>query len=312
MYKYLITGGAGFIGSNIARELVEKGEMVKVLDNYSTGKRENIFPIKDKIEIFEGDVRSLNIVERAMKEVDYVLHQAALPSVARSIDDPTTSNEVNIAGTLNVLIAARNAKVKRVIFASSSSIYGANPELPKVETMMPMPISPYAISKFTGEMYCKTFFSLYGLETVCLRYFNVFGPNQDPSSQYAAVIPKFIDMIRKGRSPEIYGDGEQARDFTYVKNVVKANLLACEKKGIAGEVFNVACQKMTSINILVTLINKILKTEIKPIYMEARIGEVKQSLANISKAIRIINYSPEYDLEQGLIETIKSQNIFKY
>lgn len=239
--KYLVTGGAGFIGSNIVEELVDRNESVRVLDNLSTGRRENIEPFMDKIEFIEGDLRDLDAVRKAVEGVDYVLHQGALPSVPRSIDEPLTTNEVNVNGTLKVLIAARDAGVKRVVYASSSSIYGNSEVLPKREDMPPNPLSPYAISKLAGENYCRIFYQIYGLETVCLRYFNVFGPRQDPTSQYSAVIPKFINAMLNGERPIIYGDGKQSRDFTFVANVVQANLLACEANGVAGELFNVAC-----------------------------------------------------------------------
>jgi nucleoside-diphosphate-sugar epimerase len=221
---YLVTGGAGFIGSNIAERLVQQGERVRVLDNFATGKRENIAPWLDRIELIEGDVRDPETVRRAMEGVEYVLHQAALPSVPRSVADPLTTHQVNATGTLNVLLAAREAGVKRLVYASSSSVYGNNPELPKREDMPTNPLSPYAVSKLAGEQYCRTFAQVYGLDTVCLRYFNVFGPRQDPASQYAAVVPKFVTAMLNGGQPVIYGDGTQSRDFTYVENVVEINL----------------------------------------------------------------------------------------
>jgi len=253
MAKYLVTGGAGFIGSHIVEELLNRGEFVRVLDNFSTGRRQNILPFIDNpnFELIEGDLRSYHIVLEAVRGIDYVLHQGALPSVPRSVKDPITTNDVNVNGTLNILDASINAGVKRVVFASSSSIYGNSEELPKREDMKPAPESPYAISKYAGERYCQIFTKLYGLETVCLRYFNVFGPRQDPNSQYSAVIPKFIRLIKEGQSPIIYGDGEASRDFTYVVNVVNANLLACTSKYAVGEVFNIACGGSITINQLV-------------------------------------------------------------
>jgi nucleoside-diphosphate-sugar epimerase len=305
MSLYLVTGGAGFIGSNIIEELVKRGEKVRILDNFSTGKRENLTPFLDQIEMMEGDIRSYHIVRKAVEGVDFVLHQAALPSVPRSIADPVTTNEVNVGGTLNVLDAARDVGVKRLVFASSSSIYGDNETLPKVEDMPPRPLSPYAVAKLAGEKYCQVFFSIYGLKTVALRYFNVFGPRQDPTSQYSAVIPKFISMIKKGQSPLIFGDGEQSRDFTYVENVVHANLLACaENEDAAGEVFNIACGKRITVNRLVESINESLGKDVKPQYAEPRAGDVKHSLANIAKAQRFLGYSVMKEFGEALGELI--------
>ncbi len=266
MASYLVTGGAGFIGSHIVETLLQRGERVRVLDNFSTGKRENIKPFLDRIELIEGDIRSYHTVREAVDGVDFILHQAALPSVPRSVKDPITSNEVNVTGTLNILDAARDAKVKRLIYASSSSIYGDLEVLPKTEDMLPRPLSPYAVAKLSGEKYCQVFTRLYGLETVSLRYFNVFGPRQDPHSQYSAVIPKFVDLIRSGQQPLVHGDGEQSRDFTYVGNVVHANLLACEQglEELAGEVFNIACGRRITINMLIKHINDLLDTAIEP------------------------------------------------
>ncbi len=305
MALYLVTGGAGFIGSNIAEQLVKRGEKVRILDDFSTGKRENIVGFKDSIELIEGDLRDLEIVNRAMKGVDFVLHQGALPSVERSIKDPLTTTKVNILGTLNVLLAAREAKVKRVVYASSSSVYGDTPTLPKKERMKTNPQSPYAITKLIGEEYCRIYYSIYGLETVCLRYFNVFGPRQDPGSQYAAVIPKFITLMLKGKSPPIYGDGEQSRDFTFIDNVVEANLETCKAKGALGEVFNIACSRRVTINELVQKLNGILGTRIKPTYQKPRKGDVRHSLADISQARKILHYSPEIGFDAGLEKTVQ-------
>ena len=299
---YLVTGGAGFIGSNIVQELAGRGEKVRVLDNFSTGKRVNIIPFIDRIELIEGDVRSYHIVREVVEGVDFILHQAALPSVPRSIDDPITTNEVNVTGTINILNAAKDAKVKRVIFASSSSIYGDLGILLKTEDMLPKPLSPYAVSKLAGEKYCQAFTRLYQLETVCLRYFNVFGPRQDPSSQYSAVIPKFIHAMKNGEAATIFDDGEQSRDFTYVDNVVLANLMACEEglEEISGEVINIACGKRVTINQLVESINQILKINIAPVYAPQRAGDVRHSLANIGKAQQFLNYKVKVEFDEGL------------
>jgi len=302
---YLVTGGAGFIGSNISGELVKRGEKVRILDNFSTGKRENIAKFKSGIELIEGDLRELEIVERAMVGVDFVLHQGALPSVERSIEDPLTTNRINILGTLNVLLAALRLGVERVVYASSSSVYGDTPTLPKKEGMKPTPQSPYAVTKLVGEEYCRIYYSIYGLETVCLRYFNVFGPRQDPGSQYAAVIPKFITLMLRGKSPPIYGDGEQSRDFTFIDNVVEANLQACTAKGAAGKVFNIACGKNVTINELVHRLNRILQTKTEPAYQSPRKGDVKYSLADISQARKILQYSPAIGFDEGLVKTVQ-------
>ena len=314
MALYLVTGGAGFIGSNIVEELLRQGEKVRVLDNFSTGKRENIAKVKgllqeeinsadvEKLEIVEGDVRSYHIVREAVDGADFVLHQAALPSVPRSVKDPLTTNEVNVVGTLNILNAAKDARVNRIVYASSSSVYGDLEVLPKTEDMLPKPLSPYAVSKLAGEKYCQVFTRLYGLETVVLRYFNVFGPRQDPASQYSAVIPKFITLIKEGQAPTIYGNGEQSRDFTYVSNVVQANLLACKQgmEELGGEVFNIAYGKRVSINELVIAINKLLNTNIESHHTDPRPGDIKHSLANIGKARQLLGYEPEVDFYEGL------------
>jgi UDP-glucose 4-epimerase len=307
---YLITGGAGFIGSNLVKELLQRGENVRVLDNFATGKRENLAPFRDhpNLEIFEGDIRSFHIVRDAVKEVDYVLHQGALPSVPRSVKDPITSNEVNILGTLNILEAAKEFGVKRVVFASSSSVYGNSETLPKVEAMPVSPMSPYAVTKYAAERYCQVFHDLYGLETVALRYFNVFGPNQDPTSQYSAVIPKFIKMIREGKRPVIYGDGTQSRDFTYVSNNVEANLLACTAPGIGGQVFNIACGQRYTLNQLVDTINTILGTHVEPLYDLERQGDVKHSLAGIDKAKTYLGFEVKTHFKEGLELLINSIN----
>lgn len=303
--RFLVTGGAGFIGSNIAKSLVEKGYAVRVLDNFATGQRTNLEPFIKDIELIEGDIRDFWTVVKATKGVDYILHQAALPSVARSIDNPLTTTEVNINGTLNILEAARFNEVQRIVYASSSSIYGDSPEMPKNEEMRPMPKSPYAITKLAGEEYCLSFFNLYGLETVALRYFNIFGPRQNPFSQYSAVIPKFINMLKNGQNPTIWGDGTTSRDFTYIDNVVNATVLACEKKAAAGNVINIACNKAFTLNELVKKLNNIVGTDIPPIYGPEKIGDVKYSLADITKAKKILGFEPEIDFDEGLRRTVE-------
>ena len=305
MYKYLVTGGAGFIGSNITQELVKRGHAVRIVDNFITGKRENIASFLDNIELIEGDIRDYETCWRALEGVDFVLHQAALPSVPRSIKDPLLTNEINIKGTLNLLLASRDAGVKRFVFASSSSVYGDDAHLPKKEGTLGNPLSPYSISKLMGEKYCQVFSQLYGLSTVCLRYFNIFGPRQDPSSQYAAVIPNFISRMLKGESPTIFGDGEQSRDFTYVSNVVEANILASKARGVSGEVFNIGCGERTTVNSLALKIKEILKEEIRPSYDEPRPGDVRHSFADISKARKMLKYEPLVPFGEGLKEAIR-------
>ncbi|MFH1097888.1 MAG: SDR family oxidoreductase [Candidatus Desantisbacteria bacterium] len=305
MARYLITGGAGFIGSNIAARLVKDKEQVRIIDNFSTGKRENIAEFLNGIEVVEADIFNLDAVREAVKGVDFVFHEAALPSVARSVADPIRANEVNITGTLNILVASRDAGVKRVVYASSSSAYGDTPTLPKKEDMKTSPLSPYAVTKLTGEEYCKVFYSLYGLETVALRYFNVFGPNQDPTSHYSAVIPKFITLMLTGNQPTIYGDGEQSRDFSYIDNVVNANLNATVAvKGI-GEAFNIACGERITLNVLCEKLNKILGTDFSPIYADSRQGDVRHSLADISKAQDCLKYFSSINVDKGLELTVE-------
>ncbi len=302
--NYLVTGGGGFIGSNIVEELLRIGHTVRVLDNFSTGKRENLQDFVNDIELIEGDVRSYHMTDRAVRGIDVVLHQAALPSVPRSINDPITSNEVNVVGTLNILEAARTHGVRRIVYASSSSVYGDNPILPKVETMIPNPLSPYAVSKLAGEHYARIFYELYGIETVALRYFNVFGPRQDPNSQYSAVIPKFIKVMLKGDSPVIYGDGEQSRDFTYVANVVKANLLAATESGAVGKAMNCATHGQVTLNGLVDELNNTLSTEISCIYEGSRPGDIKHSYANVDLLRSSTGYKPITDFITGLNYTV--------
>ena len=304
MTTYLVTGGAGFIGSNIVVELLQRGERVRVLDNFSTGRRKNLSDVLDNIELIEGDLRDLDTCRRAVRGVDYVLHQGAVPSVQRSIDDPITSNDANIKGTLNLLIAARDADVRRLVYASSSSIYGDSPTLPKQENMPLRPKSPYAVSKLAAEHYCRIFTSVFGLETVSLRYFNVFGPRQDPASHYAAVIPLFIKAMLAGKPPTIYGDGLQSRDFTYVGNNVHANLLAAMAEDVAGQVFNVACGQRYTLLELVATLNEILGMHIEPLFAPPRPGDVKHSLADISRAQAKLGYTVKVDFRAGLGKTV--------
>lgn len=305
--KYLVTGGAGFIGSNIVSELLKQGQQVVVLDNFATGKRENILPLmkNENLTMIEGDLRSFHIVRSAVKGVDYILHQGALPSVPRSINDPITSNDVNILGMLNILEAAKEFGVKRVVVASSSSIYGNSESLPKVETMPINPMSPYALTKYAQERYCQIFSQIYGLETVALRYFNVFGPRQDPTSQYSAVIPKFIRLIMADKEPVIYGDGSQSRDFTFVENNVWANIQACTAPKAAGEVINIACGERYTLIELVQMINEILGKNIEPKFETDRAGDVKHSLAGIEKAKELLSYEVRVDFREGLRRTVE-------
>jgi len=303
MAEYLITGGAGFIGSNLVEALLQREASVRVVDNFSTGKRENIEPFLGQTELIEGDLRDLEVCRRAVAGVRYVLHQAALASVPRSIDDPIASNESNITGTLNLLVAARDAGVKRLVYAASSSAYGDTPTLPKEESMPPCPLSPYAITKLVGEQYCRVFYTLYGLETVALRYFNVFGPRQDPESQYAAVIPKFITALLEGRSPRIYGDGEQSRDFTFVENVVEANLLATTAPEAPGQLMNIACGQRMTLNELAEFLREALGSRVEFEYGAPRPGDVKHSWADISRASSILGYEPRVSASEGLRRT---------
>ena len=300
MTLYLVTGGAGFIGSHIVEELVHRGERVRVLDNFSTGRRKNIAPFLKHIDLIEGDLRDLPSVRQAVEGTDYVLHQAALPSVPRSVADPLASNAANVTGTLNLLVAARDVGVRRVVYASSSSVYGDNPLLPKQEDMLPQPKSPYAVSKLAGEHYCRAFTEVYGLETVSLRYFNVFGPRQDPASQYAAVIPLFITAMLQGVPPTVHGDGHQSRDFTYVSNVAHANLLAAAAPDIAGRVFNAACGQRYTLMDLIAILNDFLGVQIVPVHTDPRPGDVRHSLADITAAREALGYRAEVSFREGL------------
>jgi len=305
MSSYLVTGGAGFIGSNIVEALIEKGEKVKVIDNFVSGKRENLSCLSGKIKLIEGDIRDLPLLKKATSGVDFILHQAALRSVPKSVGDPTSYNEVNVNGTLNVLLAAKEAKVKRVVFASSSSIYGETTLFPEKEAHLPAPISPYAASKIAGEHYCHVFSKTYGVETVSLRYFNVFGPRQSLESQYAVVVPKFIISMLNNQSPPIHGDGKQSRDFTYIDNVVEANILAATAPGISGEVFNVACGSDYTVLALVECLNKIMGKDLKPEFTPPRPGDVQRTLADISKAQRLMKLRIKVNFEQGLKKSVE-------
>ena len=302
---YLITGGAGFIGSNIAEHLVKKRRSVRILDNFLTGKRENLRSFEKSAEIIEGDLRDINRVRRAVEGVRYVIHVAALPSVPRSVEEPQLAHDININGTLNLLLAARDARCQRVVFSSSSSVYGDTPTLPKREDMTPAPLSPYAVHKITGEYYCRIFWQLYGLETVSLRYFNVFGPRQDPQSQYAAVIPRFITAILADKSPTIFGDGKQTRDFSHVENIIAANLAACEAgKEALGESFNIACGGRISLLDLIATINKITGKSIAPVHEPPRAGDIRDSQADIAKAGTLLGWEPRVDFQEGIEKAV--------
>lgn len=305
MSIYLVTGGAGFIGSSIVEALVKRAEQVKVLDNFVSGKRENLFSVLDKIELIEGDIRDLSLLRKATQGVDYILHQAALRSVPKSVGDPISYNEVNVSGTLNVLLAAKENRVKRVVFASSSSVYGERTDFPEKETDLPMPISPYAASKIAGEHYCQAFSKIYGLETVALRYFNVFGPRQSLENQYAVVAPKFIINMLNNEPPPIHGNGGQSRDFTYIDNVVEANILAATGSRISGEVFNIASGKDYSVLSLVEHLNKLMKKAVKPKFTPPRPGDVQKTLADISKAKQLLKLEIKVNFEQGLKKSIE-------
>ncbi len=304
MATVVITGGAGFIGSNLAHALLQRGDKVRVVDNFSTGRRVNLADIAQDIEIIEGDIRDRALLDKVFAGADNVLHQAALPSVARSVEDPETSHAVNIGGTLNVLQAARQAGVKRVNFAASSAAYGETPVLPKVETMAPDPLSPYGAQKLMGEHYCKVWTRCYGLECVALRYFNVFGPRQSPENEYAAVIPRFVTWMQAGKQPTVFGDGGQTRDFAYIDNVVQANLLAMTAPAAPGNVYNVACHERVSLLDLVNTINQLLGTSIEPMFMSARAGDIRDSLADISAAQRDLGYTAPVKFAEGLRRAI--------
>jgi nucleoside-diphosphate-sugar epimerase len=303
MASYLVTGGAGFIGSHLTEELLRRGHTVRVADNLATGKRRNLEHLAG-VEFLEGDLADLPFAQQAVAGVDFVLHQAAIPSVPKSVVDPIASNRANADATLNVLVAARDAGVKRLVFAGSSSEYGNAPELPKREDMPASPLSPYALQKVVGTEYCQMFYRLYGFETVVIRYFNVFGPRQDPGSAYSGVISLFATALIAGRRPTIYGDGEQTRDFTYVANIVDGVLRACEAPAAAGEAINVACGTRISLNQLLRTMNRIVGTRLEAIYQDERAGDVKDSQADISKATALLGYTPTVDLEEGLRSTL--------
>jgi UDP-glucose 4-epimerase len=304
--KVLVTGGGGFIGSNLAAKLLEKGHEVRILDNFSTGNRSNLAQIGGDVEVVEGELRSYERVHAATRGVEVVFHQGALPSVPRSVQDPLTTSAVNVEGTLNVLLASRDEGVRRIVFASSSSVYGNSGELPRVETALPDPISPYGVSKLAAERYCVSFSRVYPLETVALRYFNVFGPNQDPTSQYSAVIPRFVTAIAEGRSVPIYGDGEQRRDFTFVDNVVEANLLAAEAEQANGAVMNVATGRSTSVNQLAEVIGRLLDRRVEIVRQETRAGDVRDSWAATALASEVLGWTPHVDLETGIDRAVES------
>ncbi len=302
--RFLVTGGAGFIGSNLVEELLSRGHDVAVFDNFATGRRINIQPFLKHIELIEGDLRDRNAVQSAVRGRTFVLHQGALPSVVRSVQDPVASNDVNVGGTLNVLLAARDEGVKRVIAASSSSVYGDTPTLPKIESMPVLPMSPYAVSKLAAEKYLAAFYKVYGLETVALRYFNVFGPRQDPTSQYSAVIPRFITAVLSKLRPMIYGDGLQSRDFTFVANVVDANIRACYADAVAGEFFNVACGERYTLLDLLRTVGEITGMPAEAIHEQGRAGDVRHSLADISKIKQAMTFEPRIKFRQGLEATV--------
>ncbi|GMV96934.1 MAG: SDR family oxidoreductase [Phycisphaerae bacterium] len=304
MATYLVTGGAGFIGSHIVERLVRDGQPVRVLDDFSSGKRENLAGFGSKVEVVEGDLRRPEDCRRACRGVEVVFHQGAVPSVPKSVADPATTHAVNVDGTFNLLMAAREAGCRRVIYAASSSAYGESAELPKRERALPEPLSPYAVNKLVGEYYCRVFSACYGLETLSLRYFNVFGPRQDPRSQYAAAIPAFVTAILRDQPPTVYGDGEQTRDFTYIDNVVHANLLAAKAPRARGEVLNVACGERVSVNAIIRQINELLGKKIKPVYAPERPGDVKHSLADITAARELIGFEPVVGFDEGLRRAI--------
>jgi len=300
MEKFLVTGGAGFIGSNICRRLVSQGCFVRVVDNLLTGKKSNLADVIDKIEFIEADMGDSEVARSAVKDIDVILHEGALPSVPVSVENPAATHQHCVNATFTLLLAARDAGVKRFVYAASSSAYGDAPTSPKVETMPTSPLSPYAVAKLTGEYYCSVFYNIYGLQTISLRYFNVFGPYQDPKSQYAAAIPAFVTAILKDEPPTIYGDGQQSRDFTYIDNVVDANLLAARANQTEGEVVNIACGRAVTVNEIIDLINNLLGKNVKPIYTDSRPGDVKHSLADITAAGNLIGFEPAVQFKEGL------------
>jgi nucleoside-diphosphate-sugar epimerase len=312
MATYLVTGGAGFIGTHLVGELVSRSEEVRVLDNFVTGLRRNLDPFSGRIQLYEGNVDDAALVARAMQGVDYVLHQAALGSVPRSVDDPSATHAANLSGTLVLLDAARKARVRRFVYASSSSVYGDSAQLPKVETMPALPLSPYAVTKLGGELYCRVFHQIYGLETVSLRYFNVFGPGQRPDSEYAAVLPRFMAAARQGEAPVIYGDGRQSRDFTFVENVIQANLLSCTApSSAAGQAFNIACGESFTLLDLLREMESLSGIKLEPRFEAARKGDVKDSLAGIQKAKDLLAYRPAVSFREGLRRTLLAAGLLR-
>lgn len=305
MNRLLVTGGAGFIGSNICRRLVSEGCFVRVVDNLSTGHLHNLDAVIDKVEFIQADMGDPAVARKAMDGIDVVLHQGALPSVPKSIEDPAATHKHCVDATFNLLMAARDARIKRFVYAASSSAYGESLTLPKVETMQTAPLSPYAAAKLVGEYYCKVFYTVYGLETISLRYFNIFGPHQDPTSQYAAAIPAFVTSILKDTPPTVYGDGRQSRDFTHVDNVVAANLLAAQAEATHGEVLNIACGEQITINAVIEHINRCVGKRVKPLYVPDRPGDVKHSMADISLAEKVIGYKPVVQFAEGLEKAIE-------
>ena len=303
--RYVVTGGAGFIGSNTVDELVRRGHSVVVLDDLSAGKEDNLAEIRNKITFIKGSITDIEVVRKAMHEAEYVLHLGARTSVPRSVKDPIETNKINIEGTLNVLVAAKELKVKRVVFAASSSAYGETPTLPKVETMQPEPISPYGVTKYVGELYGQTFGRCYGLENVALRYFNIFGPRQDPGSPYSGVLAKFCTAFLEGTPPSVFGDGEQTRDFTYVDNAVQANLLACEAPNVSGKVFNVGVGGRVSLNEVLRELRKITGKALEAKYEPPRDGDIRDSQADISRAREVLGYEPQVSFEEGLERTFE-------
>lgn len=305
MEKFLVTGGAGFIGSNMVEELLKRGYFVRVVDNYLTGKKENVSEFSKDIELIEGDIRDINMLMRSTKGIDYVIHLAALGSVPRSIKDPATTHEINADGTLNILLASQKARVRKVIYSSSSSVYGDSPTLLKKESFTPNPKSPYAVSKLTGEYYCCVFRDVYGLETVSLRYFNVYGKKQDPDSHYAAVVPKFIKAFKNNRRPQIYGDGHQSRDFTFIEDCIEATIKAVFSENSGGQIINISYGQRVTVNELFNLIKKITGKNIEPIYSDSRPGDIRHSLAFIEKAEDLLGYKPSFPIKRGLKKTIE-------
>ncbi|MCH7526651.1 MAG: SDR family oxidoreductase [Planctomycetes bacterium] len=304
MANCLVTGGAGFIGSHLVEGLLEQDHSVRVLDDFSTGKRDNLAAVARRIEVIDGDISDPDVCLKACADIDWVFHQAAVPSVPQSVDNPEASHNANVNGTFNILMAARARKCRRVIYAASSSAYGDSDVSPKHEGLMPQPVSPYAVQKLTGEYYARAFFECFGLETLSIRYFNVFGPRQDPESQYAAAVPAFVTAVLADRPPTVYGDGEQTRDFSYIDNVVYGNLLAAKAEKTHGEVINVACGYQVTINQIIRRVNELLGRDVKPLYAAPRPGDVRHSLADIRLAKQLIGYEPIVNFEEGLAKAI--------